>query len=91
MKLKVSDITIDRSLLVREEVDRETQTFTDAITFDVQKAMRLLIRGSINVGHGINPRSQQTFLTIAFSELEKSGCVLHWLHKPPKQQMGEPR
>jgi hypothetical protein len=53
-------------------------SFIDAIAFDVQMALRLLVRGDIEVGHGSNPRSGQTFITITFDALYRAGCVIYW-------------
>lgn len=65
--------------------DTQAQRFIDALAVDIQKTLRLLVRGNLRVRHGENPRSEQTFIAVTFADLYAAQCVIYWQNEPTKQ------
>lgn len=57
--------------------DDKKTVFVDAIAVNVPAMLSKLCNGRLSYGWRSNPRSGQDFITLTFSALEKSGCVMY--------------
>jgi hypothetical protein len=64
--------------------DQVRRYFLDAIVINVSAMKLALIQGVIGSGTKTNPRSDQEFITITFSELHRAGLVIY-RHQPVKE------
>lgn len=55
--------------------------FTDAIAIDVPITLMGICANELNYEFELNPRSNQSFITIKFSDLWRYGVVLYWEKK----------
>lgn len=61
--------------------DDTTGTFTDIIATVVPTMLIGLCNGNLSHTQGRNPRSNQSFISLKFSDLHRSGCVMYRFEK----------
>ena len=62
--------------------DRVQNLFIDVIAVNVPAVLLKLCNGEMPYRYGINPRSNQSFITLTFANLEKTGCMVYRQAKP---------
>jgi len=75
---------IAASYMVYGYFDDQKNKIVSPIVVNVTDMLTLICGGDLPFSKSKNPRSNQDFLTLKYSDLYKSGCVMYRGDKPPK-------